>query len=296
MYSRRDFGKIALASVPAATAFAAKINPNVSGVTVGAQTYSYRDLPHTGRDNRDQVDAIVAALKTNGIGVVELYAAGIEPPSGPGAARESLRQWRLSTPMDHFKSVKQKFDDAGVTIHSYTINYRADFTDGELDKTFEQAKAFGTNIIATSTQINMAKRLQPFAEKHKIYLAFHGHSNTRDVNEFATPETFQTALDMSKYFKVNLDIGHFTAAGYDAVAYIQEHHDRITHLHLKDRKKNDGPNVPWGEGDTPIKQVLLLLKEKKYPIPAMVEYEYKGTGTPVDEVGKCLDYMRKALA
>jgi L-ribulose-5-phosphate 3-epimerase UlaE len=65
---------------------------------------------------------------------------------------------------------------------------------------------------------------------------------------------------------------------------------------VKDRKKNDGPNMPWGEGDTPIKQVLLLLRDKKYPLPALVEYEYRGTGTPVEEVQKCLDYMRRALA
>jgi sugar phosphate isomerase/epimerase len=101
---------------------------------------------------------------------------------------------------------------------------------------------------------------------------------------------------MSNWFRVNLDIGHFSAAGFDPIAYINEHHDRITHLHIKDRKKNDGPNEPFGEGDTPIKQVLQLLREKKYAIPAFVEYEYKGTGTPVEEVNKCLAYMKAALA
>jgi sugar phosphate isomerase/epimerase len=211
-------------------------------------------------------------------------------------AREDLRQWRLATGMDYFKAIGKKFSDAGIQIDAYTMNYRADFTDEEIEKTFEQAKALGTNVIATSTQVPMAKRLLPFAEKHKIMVAFHGHANIRDPNEFATPETFQNAIAMSKYFKINLDIGHFTAAGYDAVAYIQEHHDRITHLHMKDRKKDDGPNTPWGEGDTPIKAVLVLLRDKKYPIPALVEYEYRGTGTSVEEVQKCMDYMKAALA
>jgi sugar phosphate isomerase/epimerase len=94
---------------------------------------------------------------------------------------------------------------------------------------------------------------------------------------------------------VNLDIGHFTAANFDALAYIKEHHDRITNLHLKDRKKNDGPNVPFGEGDTPIKQVLQLLKQEKYNIPANIEYEYKG-GDSAAEVKKCLEYCKQALA
>jgi sugar phosphate isomerase/epimerase len=291
MYSRRDFGKIALASVPLARAIGAA---KVGGVAIGVQTYSYRALSH---GKLDDVEVILDALKKDDAEEIELYSPGIEPPSAPGGGnRDSLRQWRLTMPPDHFAAVGKKFKDAGVTIHSYTMNYRSDFTDEEIDKTFDQAKALGTNIIASSTQVSMAKRLLVFAEKHKMLLAFHGHSNTKDANEFATPETFQSALDLSKYARINLDIGHFSAAGYDPVAFIEQHHASITHLHLKDRKNNDGPNVPWGEGDTPIKGVLLLLKEKKYPIPAFVEYEYRGTGTPIEEVKKCLDYMRAILA
>ncbi len=123
----------------------------------------------------------------------------------------------------------------------------------------------------------------------------HGHSNVKDPTQFATPESFAAALEMSKYYRINLDIGHFTAAGYDPVDYIQKHHDKIVILHMKDRKKNQGANVPWGEGDTPIKEVLQLLKKNKYPIPALIEYEYKGTGTSQEEVKKCLDYEKKAL-
>ena len=195
-----------------------------------------------------------------------------------------------------YDAITKKLDAAGIIVHAHCVNYRATLADEDIEKTFEQAKALGTNVIATSTQVTMMKRLAPVAEKHKIYVAFHGHSNTKDPNEFATPESFQSALDTSKYFKVNLDIGHFSAAGYDPVAYIERHHDRITHLHVKDRKKNDGPNMPWGQGDTPIKQVLLLLKDKKHPIPALVEYEYPGKGTVPEEVQKCLDFMRAALA
>jgi sugar phosphate isomerase/epimerase len=284
-YSRRDFGRTALAALPVSL-LAAK----VSGVTLGVMTYSYRALPQT--PGVDRVDGQIEALKTNGSRDIELFEAELQPPG----AIADLDKWRQATHMDHFSAARKKLDAAGITTHAYTVNYRDTLTDEDLDHTFEQAKALGTNVIAASTQVTMAKRLAPFAGKHKIYVAFHGHSNTKDPNEFATPESFQTALGQSKYFSINLDIGHFAAAGYDPVAFIQEHHDRITHLHMKDRKKNDGPNMPWGEGDTPIKQVLLLLKGKKYPLPALVEYEYRGTGTPVEEVGKCLDYMRQTLA
>jgi sugar phosphate isomerase/epimerase len=101
---------------------------------------------------------------------------------------------------------------------------------------------------------------------------------------------------MSKLYRVNLDIGHFSAAGFDPVEFLRKHHDRITNLHIKDRKRNDGPNMPFGQGDTPIKAVLQLLKREHYPIPAYIEYEYQGSGTATEEVGKCLNYVRAALA
>jgi sugar phosphate isomerase/epimerase len=126
-------------------------------------------------------------------------------------------------------------------------------------------------------------------------IGYHGHSNTNDPEEFAKPESFATAMSFSKYHGVNLDIGHFTAANYDAVAYINEHHDRITNLHLKDRKKNQGANLPWGQGETPIKEVLRLLRQKKWDIPANIEYEYQGQDA-VAEVAKCYQFCKDALA
>lgn len=286
-YSRREFGKTALLSLAGASlATAAKTN----GVTLGVMTYSYRALPVA--PGAERVDGQIEALKTNGASDIEFFEMEVQPP---GKA-DGLEKWRQATKIEHFTSARKKLEAAGITTHALTINYRDVLTDDDLDHTFEQAKALGTNVIAASTQVTMAKRLAPFAEKHKIYVAFHGHSNTKDPNEFATPESFRSALATSKYFRINLDVGHFFAAGYDPVAFIQEHHAQITHLHMKDRRKNDGPNMPWGEGDTPIKPVLLLLREKKYSTPALIEYEYRGTGTPVEEVGKCLDYMRRAVA
>ncbi len=142
----------------------------------------------------------------------------------------------------------------------------------------------------------VAPRLAPYAEKYKIYVALHGHSNKSNPDDFSTPATFAQGLKLSDYFRVNLDIGHFHAAGFDPVPYIEQNHKIITHLHIKDRKADDGPNEPFGQGDTPIKPVLTLLKQKHYPIPAFVEYEYKGSGTPVQEVSACLSYMKQVLA
>ena len=100
----------------------------------------------------------------------------------------------------------------------------------------------------------------------------------------------------SKYICINLDIGHFVAAGFDPVSYLKQHHDRIVTLHIKDRKKSQGPNLPFGEGDTPIKEVLKVLEDNNYQIPAMIEYEYKGASDPITEVKRCYQYMKSVLA
>lgn len=210
---------------------------------------------------------------------------------------EEIRKWRLSVSMDKFKDVRKKFDTAGINIAILCFNMNEAITDDEIEYAFHMAKALGAKAISTTTQVTVSKRIAPFADKHKMMVGYHGHDATGDPNEFATPETFATAMSYSRYNGVNLDIGHFTAGNYDAIAYIKEHHDRITNIHLKDRKKDHGPNVPWGQGDTPIKDVLLLLKKEKYPFPANIEYEYGQPGMDaVTEVSKCLQYCKEVLS
>ena len=243
MFTRRDFGKITLAALPLSSALA-KINSKINGVQLGVQTYSFRELPPEGI-----VDTVIKAMTEIGLGSCEVFAAQFEPmqPRIPGGARgqkpdpavtaarekarNDLRAWRTSVSMDHFKGLKKKFDDAGINIYAYNYSFGKDFTDDEIEHGFEMAKALGVHALTASTTVSVAKRVAPFADKHKIIVAMHGHSNLTDPEQFAKPESFQAAMDMSKYFYVNLDIGHFFAAGYDPVAYITEHHDRITNLH-----------------------------------------------------------------
>ena len=320
--TRRDFTKSILAA-PLATAIAATVNSSFAGVQIGAITYSFRPV--------DNLDTILKSMVQIGLGEVELMsnhaeiAAGAPMPApqgrgpgrGPGAPQprtprppmtekeiadarshnQALRDWRMSVSMDKFKDVRKRFDAAGIDVRILCFNMTQSITDEEIDYAFRMAKGLGARAISSTTQVSVSKRVAPFADKHKMMIGFHGHDATWDPNEFATPESFATAMSYSKYHGVNLDIGHFTAAGYDPIAYIKEHHARITNLHLKDRKKDHGANVPWGQGDTPIKEVLLLLKKEKYPLPANIEYEYGQPGMDTNaEVSKCLRYCKEALA
>jgi sugar phosphate isomerase/epimerase len=285
MYSRRDLGKVALAALPFARALAA-IDSTVDGVELGTQTYSFRDRP---------LDPAIDAMKEIGLGECELFMGHVEPPK---KSETELRDWRLTVPMSYFQDIRAKFDKAGIKIFAYTFNFRDAMNDAELDRAFEMTKALGTDLITTSTTLTCCKRLGPLAEKHRVRVALHGHDQTDKPNEFSTPETFAEGIAMSPdWFYINLDIGHFVAANYDPIAFIEEHHGKILVLHIKDRKKNHGPNMPFGEGDTPIKGVLQLLKEKHYPMPANIEYEYGKPGMDtVQEVRKCFEFMKAALA
>lgn len=255
------------------------INSTVEGVTIGAQTYSFRDRP---------LDACIAAMKEIGLGEAELYNGHIEPKGA-----DALEAFRKDPPLDQMREVRRKFDDAGIRLYALNYSFRENWSDQELEGGFAIAKAMGVKYITASSNVSTAKRLAPLAEKNKIIVAFHNHSNM-GPDEFARPADFEQAIALSKFIGINLDIGHFVAAGFDPVSMLEQHHDRIVTLHIKDRKRNQGPNMPFGEGDTPIKAVFQILKTKRYPIPANIEYEYKG-GDTVVEVKKCFEYCKNAL-
>lgn len=274
-----------------AAAAVRRIDPRIHGVQVGAITYSFRAIA--------DAEAIVRTIANMGIGLVELMSNHAEALAGAPPARDAdaLGAWRARTSADTWRPVRKRFDDAGITLRllCYNMNVKT-FRDADIEYGFRMAKGLGVTLISTSTQVSMARRVAPFAERYRTTVAYHGHANLSDPDEVATPESFAACLARSRYHAINLDIGHFTAAGFDAVAFLRQHHDRITHLHLKDRRSpaNGGANVPWGEGDTPIKEVLQLLRRERWDIPANIEFEY--AGDPLVEVPRCLRYCRDAIA
>ncbi len=285
MLSRRLF--LATSGLSAAApAFAAKINSTFKGVTIGAQSYSFRD--------RD-LAASIKAMQEIGLGSVELWSGHVEPKVARGpAGREELRTWRETVSLDHFKNIRQQLDDAGIGTWAFNYSFRDDFSEKEIQRGFEFAKALGVNRITASSNVSTAKKIAPYAEKARVMVGMHNHSNIKP-NEFATPDDFAEAMQASKYIGVNLDIGHFWAANFDPTEYLEKNAARMVCIHLKDRKKNQGPNLPFGEGDTPLKAVLDLMAKKKYKFPANIEYEYKGADTVV-EVKKCLEHCKGLLS
>ena len=281
MISRRQLLGTALAA-PLLTA----AKSAYKGVPLGAQTYSFRD--------RD-LDGCLKAMREIGMTYAEVFTGHVEPkvPGTGQEAREAIRQWRLRVTEASIKPIVAKFKAAGVTPYAYNYSFRDDFTDDEMEKGFLVAKWLGAKCLTASATVSVAKRVAPFAAKHKMRVGMHNHSRIHE-NEFATPESFAEAMKAGEYIAVNLDLGHFWAANFDPVDYLKKNHEKIVTVHLKDRKKNQGANMAFGEGDTPLKECLHLIRDNKWKIPAMIEYEYKGADTVV-EVRKCFEYSKKLL-
>jgi sugar phosphate isomerase/epimerase len=278
--NRREWGRVVASTllVMGRGALGAQVH---RGVLLGVQSYSFRDRP--------LADAI-AGMRAVGLTSCELWQGHVEPQ---GVSRDEMRRWRETVSLDEFRKIRSSFERAGITLSAYNVSFRDDFSDTEIERGFEMAAALGAPVITASSNVATAARVAPVAARHKLRVGMHNHSKI-DPNEFATPDSFVAAMKAGPFIVINLDIGHFTAADFDAVTFIRQHHAHIVTLHIKDRRKAQGPNVALGEGDTPIGPVLRLLRDQKWPIPANIEYEYKG-GDAVEEVRRCLEYCKREL-
>jgi len=229
-------------------------------------------------------------------------AAPAAPPTAAELAAQrtraaAVRKWRISQNFDKYREARRMYEQAGVAIQIVRFPLNDSWTDEEIDYAFNAAKALGARAIHCEPPLSQTKRLGLFADKHKMMLGYHNHANVTSVEAFARPGSWEQAFFYSPFNGANLDIGHFVAGNSRSpIAFIQEYHQRITGIHLKDRRMNAGPNVPWGEGDTPIREVLQLMKRERYPFMAIIELEYRVEGSnPLAEIRKCVEFCRQAL-
>ena len=311
-FTRRDLGKLLL-TVPAAgllprdtfaSFLAAKPDSKFAGVQIGL------NVPYNFGTRTMPIDEVIAKTAQLNASAVELRSQPIElflglpqtvlEPGREKAAQDKakldLREWRLKNDPSKAAAVKKKFEDAGIRAEIVKFDGIYDFSDPEMDYAFALAKAAGARAISCELEVEGAKRLGSFADKHKLMVGYHGHTHTPAA-------MFEQAFGFATHNGANLDIGHYIAGNLgDPVEFIKKHHDRITHIHVKDRKKQqadgkDGANVPFGEGDTPIKQVLQTIRDNKWPIQATIEFEYAvpAGSDRMAEMAKCVEYCKQAL-
>jgi hypothetical protein len=365
-YSRRDFGKLALAGLPATglllrstatLAAAAKPDSKWAGVQVGM------NVPYNfGTGNYTTGEEIIDRCVQLGISGVELRAQPVElflgspaaiagaanagrgrgrrggaPAAAPGdaggappaargegqapaagaagggreegrrgggraaltpeqeaaqkAAAEETRKWRTAVSLDKVKEFRKKFNDAGILIEIVKWDGIFGFSDDELDYAFQLSKTLGARALSSEITVGQTKRLGAFADKHKMQVGYHGHTQV-------TPAIWEAAFAEAKYNAANLDLGHFVAGNNTSpVPFLKQYHDRISHVHVKDRKLDNGPNVPFGQGDTPIKEVLRLMRDNKWKFQATIEFEYPvpAGSDRMTEIAKAIQYCKDCL-
>ena len=312
LYTRRELGKLALASVPA-TGFllksdslraAAMPNSKWAGVQVGM------NVPYNFGNNMMTGDETLEGCVRLGVSGVELRSQPVEqflgvplnliasrgrgtPPPDPAmqqARAEELSKWRVGVPMSKVQEFRKKWEDAGVAIEIVKFDGIYNFSDDVLDYAFNLAKNLGARAISCEIDVPKTKRVGQFADKHNMMVGYHGHASTG-------PEHWEESFTFAKHNGVNLDIGHFVGGQKTSpVPFLKKHHDRITHIHVKD-KTFDDKNVPFGEGNTPITEVLQTIRDNNWPIQATIEFEYPAPegSDRMAEMAKCLEYCKKAL-
>lgn len=306
--SRRQFVQLGLAGLAtaglASRALAAKLHSVIDGLHIGIQTFSFRMMRYPD---------IVSAVQQVGVGEVELWSAQVEPTA---AEQPDIMKWRDTVSLDYFKGIRKKFDQAGIAIYTYNPRFGAgggrgrgvlagqlggaaatpppnpppapptpQITDAQIDRIFQFTQALGAKTLSSQMNVDMATRLAPFAEKHKMILAVAS----------GNPDVLTQIPAISPRLRMDVDIGDFTRQGHDALQFVKDNYEHLLDVHLKDCKFK-GASVPFGTGDSHMKEVLQFLASKKTQIRANIDCDYPGTGTSVDEVKKCYDYVKSCLA
>jgi sugar phosphate isomerase/epimerase len=277
--TRREFNALALSAVPASLLGAIdKPDSKVAGVQIGL------NVPYNFGDPKMSGDEILRRCIQLGVSAVELRSQPVEAFLGvPRSAAMDK--------MDRVKDFRRTYEDAGVRIEIVKFDDIYALSDAQLDYCFTLARTLGARAISCEISVDDTKRLGSFADKHDMMVGYHGHEKT-------TPEMWEKAFAYARHNGANVDLGHFVAGNnMSPLPFITRYHDRITHVHVKDRRRNNGATVPFGDGDTPILETLRAIRDNKWNIQATIEFEYPVPpgSDRMAEMAKCITFCRNAL-
>ena len=306
------------------------LSPNftINGVQLGVITYSFREMEN------QSAEAILQYTLDCGITSIELMGSTAESFIGRPENKMDRRKfymlsrkarknelsknekkeladlknqqasydkeievWNKNRSLDGFSKLSKMYNDARVQIYAFKPDYL--LTKKNSDANIEYAMKAGKLLGASHVTLELPRdtahtlKLGKMAEKNEIKVAYHGH-------EQQNPTWWDTALSQSPNNAMNIDLGHYVAAGNAApLQILKDKHQHILSMHVKDRQKpeNGKNNMPFGKGDTPIIEALKLMRDEKYTFAATIEYEYKTpeNSTIIDEVKKSIAYCKDAL-
>lgn len=328
-------GKSEPVPAPVDVAEAGKVNSKFGGVQIGTITYSWRSMPggllniikYCQEANISSIELMGSDLEAY-LGAPEnpmmkFFRRQAPPATKPGEKapapaprrmgppkftpeqqaeidkyKEEVKAWRLALDLSKVEGARKLLNDAGISAHIVKMEPSRMGSDEEIDYAFKVAKAMGAKAVTDEISLETAKRVAPFAEKNGMYMAFHNHMQYAEEGFSCDP-----ILAVSPAIMLNFDAGHFFGStGIHPNEMIKKYHDRIYSIHLKDKTgpttgEQPNANQVWGQGEMPIADVLLLIKQEKWPIYCDIELEYdiKPWSDSVKEVATCVKYARQIL-
>jgi sugar phosphate isomerase/epimerase len=328
--TRRDLGRLVLAGSPvlllrplhagAPRVQGGRPDSRWAGVQVGM------NVPYNFGGRSMPMDEILARSVQLGVSALELRAQPVEawlgapvmPPAAKAAPTEGaqgglleieedvlresfelaqktfaarLADWRAAVDLAKLTAFRRQYEDAGVRIEIVKWDAIDRMDEREIEYAFRVSKALGARALSTEISAVGPRRLAPFAEQHQLVVGFHGHASTG-------ASAFEEAFTHGPFVGANLDIGHWVAGGHGSpLPFLRQHAGRITHIHVKDRRANNGPNTPFGEGDTPIREVLQAMRDNQWTFQATIEFEYRvpDGSDRMKELARALAYCRECL-
>ena len=262
----------------------------INGVQLGVISYSFREMTD------QSAEAILQYIKECGVNGVELMGETAESFLGSPENKidnknfkvlsrkkniteeerkhladlilqkesydKDYERWRKKVSIADYARLRKMYNDAGVSIYAFKPNYL--LSKGNSDANINYAMQAGKILGASHVTIELPRKpehslkLGQLAEKNEIYVAYHGH-------EQQNPTWWDTALSQSPNNAINLDLGHYVAAGNpDPMRLIKDKQQHILSMHIKDRQNpaNGKKNMPFGRGDTPVKEALQLMRDQ----------------------------------
>jgi len=297
---------------------------NVAGPKVGVSTYSWRDMPG-GLENSVKYCKEVGISDIEVLGIdMEIFMGKPEVPFadkypyiktfGPRVLaylnikvpaeeqklfdeyEKNLQEWRMGLQMSDMEKSFQFLKEHGIRAHAGNPSFTGDNDEG-IEYGFKMTKALGAEVLISEVDYENVKRLVPFAEKYDLKLALHNHKQFAEEGF-----NLDAILGLSPRVMLNFDVGnYFGSTGKHPNEILKNYHERIYSLHIKDMTSptTDPPNTNqvWGQGETPIIDVLTLVKQEQWPLYCDIELEYdiKPWSDSVKETIKCANYARQIL-
>jgi sugar phosphate isomerase/epimerase len=190
------------------------------------------------------------------------------------------------------EKVKRKLKENNLQLINYgVVGFEND--EAAMKKVFDFAQDMGIRTIVTEPAFDDYSLLEKMVKKTGIHVAIHNHP---EPSKYARPETVLEHIDgLDSRIGVCADTGHWMRTGVNPVEALRMLEGRIIDVHLKDLDRfgtKEAVDVPFGQGEANIHDILAELTYQDYDGALTVEYEDPAAAeNPVPPVREGMEYI-----